>query len=894
MRQRNADLAFDWMRSQPRRAFHYRDEIWAALAGLHPDEFAVIDDRKTPWASLAVEMTRDPRFARVGRGLFQLVDGAATSPAESPVVPERPTAETEGTVTGTRASDWELVTPRGTFSAESWQSLLLKVARSFTEQELLQQVGKSAGRVPYVLDVQRMDPDRSRFYSAIGPRVAVFSHVSAERTLAVCKWLTEQVGDEGELVLRRRAVDDLASPSSPAQSEEPDGSRLEPDVSEPRVWIFQANPKFYRILDALQRLDRMRFLTNRYKDRIRVGDIVLIWMSGDHAGIYAQARVVEGVAERKSDGDDAAFWTDPSNGATTRPRVVLAIEKRFLGNPLLRTTIAATEGLEHLMILRQPNGTNFPIDPDGWELLRPLLPTEETREPASEVLPGATKRSGGGKLYDQSCGELLERFVAEAFVDGEEHARDEIAAWFSTNYPRFKPITVQCHIEKYTTNYRSRVHYHADPEHDLLFRVADDWSRIRRYRPGEDPAPIHDQPDAPSAPKSKTSSKAKPLSPVERNRRLLAHLAAFGELVPGDREDLGLDEGHLCDWLDSLLVRRPDGYVVTPLFLHLIEGDPGPCSFTTRLAARFMGEHLRRHAPESLPVLEEHIWTRFGRWHLPQPQGDDPKIHAYLSVPIREARDVAASERLDLFAQLPPTVNNDLIREPDFLAELQSWSADAASKAEDGPLSRQLRRGWKRPLMLSIVELLVADDGQVRVGEMKRADVVERSHVVAGLPLCGSGDWKPGVLLEREAAVERLSRHPVAGAILQLEVHRLFADLKGEAAASIHIAGGPAQLELDGVSRGPLWRHVRALLEQVGYWPVGACTQDALWTSAVQAMLKNLELLDVLERHGPILRLTDAYQSTIKAHPGHLHNRGEKLYRVRLSQFLAALPGGQA
>ena len=59
-------------------------------------------------------------------------------------------------------------------------------------------------------------------------------------------------------------------------------------------------------------------------------------------------------------------------------------------------------------------------------------------------------------------------------------------------------------------------------------------------------------------------------------------------------------------------------------------------------------------------------------------------------------------------------------------------------------------------------------------------------------------------------------------------------------------------------------------------------------------MLKNLELLDVLERQGDVLRLTDRYQSKIKSHPGHPQNRGEKPYRVRLSQFLAGLQGGQA
>ncbi|HYH12509.1 MAG TPA: hypothetical protein VD789_09170, partial [Thermomicrobiales bacterium] len=371
------------------------------------------------------------------------------------------------------------------------------------------------------------------------------------------------------------------------------------------------------------------------------------------------------------------------------------------------------------------------------------------------------------------------------------------------------------------------------------------------YRPGDDPPPIHDKPDAPEGSKgskAKTSTKAKQVSP----------------------------------------------HVVTPLFLHLIDGDAGPSAFTTRLAARFMGEHLRRHALEPIPELEEHVWTRFGRWHLTQPHGGDQKTHAYLSVPIREPRDVAASERLDLFAQLPPKVIGDLIREPEFLSEQQSWSADAASKSSEGPLSTQLRRSWKRPLLLSTVELLVADDGQVLIGEMERADVMARSYVVAGLPLCRHGEWEPAATLGREAAAERLFQHPVAAALLQFEVHRLFASLAGDVAALIHVGGGAAHLELDGAGRGPLWRYVRSMLEQVGYWPVGASTQDSLWASAVHVMLKNLELLDVFERDGDVLHLTDDYQSKIKAHPGHLQNRGEKPYRVRLSQFLAALHGGQA
>ena len=150
MKPRKVDLAFEWMQGQPRRAYHYRDEVWAALAEFHPGEFGVSDERKTPWFSLHRDMTQDRRFLRGDRGMFELAN------------PDAPDVSTQ------------------------------------------------TGNDPVPL------------------------------------------------------------------------------VQESQVWIFQSNPKFYRFLEALQKLDRMQFLTNRYKNRIKVGDIVLLWMSGNHAGIYAQ------------------------------------------------------------------------------------------------------------------------------------------------------------------------------------------------------------------------------------------------------------------------------------------------------------------------------------------------------------------------------------------------------------------------------------------------------------------------------------------------------------------------------------------------------------------------------------------------------------------------------
>lgn len=768
MKPRKIDLAFEWMQGQPRRAYHYRDEVWAALADLHPGAFGISDERKTPWFSLHRDMTQDRRFLRGDRGMFELAN---------------------------------LATPDASIQTKN-------------------------DPVPY--------------------------------------------------------------------------------AQEPQVWIFQSNPKFYRFLEALRNLDRMQFLTNRYKNRIKVDDIVLLWMSGNHAGIYAQARVVEGVAERK---DDASFWVDPNAAATAKPRVVLSIERRFLANPVLKGTIAATEGLDKLLIVRQPNGTNYPVKSDEWERLRHLLPSQETREPAPINDPRETTKPEEG---DRSAcrSHSPDGTAAEKPEEPEEPnaVRRTNAILPVFNCPpatELKPIRPSSKVGQIVDMCSGDGARASDLMPLFVKRTGERWSRssivyVFRWdlthkgygiRTIEDPEGVDHTYTvyAGTAATPKATAKGQKQSPLERNRRLLAHLASFGELTREDLEDLGLDETHLGDWLDSLLVRRPEAYVVTPLFLHLIEGEVGPAAFTTRLAARFMGEHLRRHAPEPIAEIEEHVWSRFGGWHLPQPHGDDQKTHAYLSVPIREPDAVAASERLDLFTHLPPKVIGDLIREPDFLAEQQSWSADAASKSQEGPLSAQLHRGWKRPLILSVVELHATDDGQVPIGEIERAQVVKRIYVVSGLPLAGAGEWEPVTTLDRSAAAERLLQHPVAAAVLQFEVHRLFAELHGDPVAKLHAADTTVQIEVDDVRRGPLWRHVRAALEKIGYWPVGASTQDSLWESSVQVTLENLELLNVIEQQGDRLCLTEEYESRIRAHPSHPHNQGERPYRVLLSQYLADL-----
>lgn len=696
----------------------------------------------------------------------------------------------------------------------------------------------------------------------------------------------------------------VATPSNGAPA-----ARQPATNGEPQVWIFQANPNYYRILEALQALDRLTFLTNRYEDEVAVGDVVLLWMSGKYAGIYAQARVDEGVDLRASDGPDVDFWVDPAAADTVKPRVVLSIQRRFLGKPVLKTRLAGVPELHELMILRQPNGTNFRVTNEQWDALQRLLPADESRQPETNVRSWAVRRSHGGKLYDQSCGDLLEQFVAENFEPDREYSRDAILTWFKERYPLFKPITVQCHIEKYTTNFRSRVHYNAGPEHDLLFRESGNWARLRLYRPEADPKPIHqledgDTVDAGSSEASRSEAARRAWdtrrkrgrgagSPTERHRWLLDHLGTYGELTASEAERLDVVEEEMNAWLDALLVARPATKVVSPLFLLLIEGDPTPVRFTTRLAVHLMGHHVERIVKEGIESLEGCVWERFGSWHPSQPHPGEPKWHEYLAVPAVEAADKAASERLDVFAQLPPSVIGELVREPGFLSEQQQWCAQATGKMNLGVLSRQLKMGVRRPLFLSQFRLEELSSEPVRVRDLPESEVLARTYVISGIPLCTSDEWATGITLGRDALVTRLLEHPLYAVIIQLEVHRLMASLSGQSAAALRAgADSGCNVEVNGLECGPLWKTCRVLLEDLGFWPVGQSVADSFWSSAVQVALANLVTVGALDQTGAVFRLADPLASELKAHPAHGQNRGEKTFRVRLLQYLEGLQGG--
>ena len=131
-------------------------------------------------------------------------------------------------------------------------------------------------------------------------------------------------------------------------------------------WLFQGNPTFYRLLDAIRDLDTMFWLVTRYSKQIQVGKGVSIWMSGQNAGIYAVAEVIE-PPQILTELPEPDYWLDRDRFRQDKPHVKIRFLRKLLGQPLRRFELKYDPILRDLLVIRVPNSTNFKVTAEQWQ-----------------------------------------------------------------------------------------------------------------------------------------------------------------------------------------------------------------------------------------------------------------------------------------------------------------------------------------------------------------------------------------------------------------------------------------------------------------------------------------------------------------------------------------------
>ena len=144
-----------------------------------------------------------------------------------------------------------------------------------------------------------------------------------------------------------------------------------------RDWIFQCNPDDFDI-DGYLALgpQEITWLVRRYASEIQPGDLVYMWRSAggqkNKAGIVARATVLTAPSNISDDTAAAPFWKhDAPTGASTRVKLrvdSIANSREFIKREWLVDDPACSD----MLIIRQPAGTNFPLEPQEAERLRNL------------------------------------------------------------------------------------------------------------------------------------------------------------------------------------------------------------------------------------------------------------------------------------------------------------------------------------------------------------------------------------------------------------------------------------------------------------------------------------------------------------------------------------------
>ena len=178
----------------------------------------------------------------------------------------------------------------------------------------------------------------------------------------------------------------------------------------PQVWIFQANPQLFDLLDFLtepstQPGDVDSWLLRKHADEVSDGDTVLLWTAGENAGIYATGTIVGESFMR-----DREDW-EPADAPPESRAIRYRLERILLDRPVLRRDLMNHPVLKDLSVIRQPQGTNFPVTEQQWEALRPLIEplsgTERSRntDTAYFILNQREIQAAGENKYDDVEGQ---------------------------------------------------------------------------------------------------------------------------------------------------------------------------------------------------------------------------------------------------------------------------------------------------------------------------------------------------------------------------------------------------------------------------------------------------------------------------------------------------------
>lgn len=154
------------------------------------------------------------------------------------------------------------------------------------------------------------------------------------------------------------------------------------------AWIFQGNSNQYNIIDYICERNEIIWDVKQYKNLMRKGDRVYIWISGLNGGVIASGVILSDPEIKMKLEDEYSLLEENYEEYLT---VEIRIVRRAIDRPFTRKMMLGDERFKNLTILRYANATNYRLSTRQADLIDLYLNGEyqvvmdQSNEPEQQI-----------------------------------------------------------------------------------------------------------------------------------------------------------------------------------------------------------------------------------------------------------------------------------------------------------------------------------------------------------------------------------------------------------------------------------------------------------------------------------------------------------------------------
>lgn len=139
-------------------------------------------------------------------------------------------------------------------------------------------------------------------------------------------------------------------------------------------WVFQGNPNAFDFESALRNELISEWTVSAHKDKIKVGDKVILWITGSNSGCYALAEISSEPYQKTTSADDHLWKIEDKNTL----KAGLKITHNLVDTPILKDKILNVEELYNINAGNQ--GTNFTASEEEYNAMLDLIKNSNKKQ----------------------------------------------------------------------------------------------------------------------------------------------------------------------------------------------------------------------------------------------------------------------------------------------------------------------------------------------------------------------------------------------------------------------------------------------------------------------------------------------------------------------------------